>query len=80
MVIGFVEFSREGYKIRKIFAEIIMGEIFILQCYKIYNLISLRGVINGKADKAAALPKFSDMLSLYQSGEQIMPNHRLCFA
>ena len=26
------------------------------------------GVINGKADKAAALPKFSDMLTLFQSG------------
>ena len=29
---------------------------------------TLRGVINGKADKAAALPKFSDMLTLSQSG------------
>ena len=29
---------------------------------------TLRGVINGKADKAAALPKFSDMLTLYQPG------------
>ena len=29
---------------------------------------TLRGVINGKADKAAALPKFSDLLTLSQSG------------
>ena len=27
-----------------------------------------RGVINGKAGKAAALPKFSDMLTLSQPG------------
>ena len=27
-----------------------------------------RGVINGKADKAAALPKFSDTLTLSQPG------------
>ena len=30
--------------------------------------IQCRGVINGKADKAAALPKFSDMLTLSQRG------------
>ena len=30
--------------------------------------IKLRGVINGKAGKAAAFPKFSDMLTLYQPG------------
>ena len=29
----------------------------------------IRDVINGKAGKAAALPKFSDMLTLSQSGE-----------
>ena len=28
----------------------------------------LRGVINGKAGKAPALPKFSDMLTLSHSG------------
>ena len=32
-----------------------------------------RGVINGKAGKAAALPKFSDTLTLSQSRGQIMP-------
>jgi hypothetical protein len=31
-------------------------------------LLSFRGGINGKEDKAAALPKFSDMLTLCQSG------------
>ena len=43
-------------------------------------LHQFRDVINGKAGKAAALPKFSDMLTLSQSGEggQIMPNHWLC--
>ena len=34
---------------------------------KVKNIILLRGVINGKADKAAALPKFSDTLTLSQS-------------
>ena len=33
--------------------------------------VMFRGVINGKAGKAAALPKFSDTLTLSQSGEQI---------
>ena len=37
-----------------------------------------RGVINGKAGKAAALPKFSNALTLSQPGEQIMPTHWLC--
>ena len=39
-----------------------------------------RGVINGKAGKAAALPKFLDTLTLSQSGGegQIMPNYLLC--
>ena len=37
----------------------------------------LRDVINGKAGKAAALPKFSDMLALSKLGGQIMPRH--CF-
>ena len=32
-----------------------------------YSLHSSRGVINGKAGKAAALPKFSDTLTLSQS-------------
>ena len=32
------------------------------------HLVRHRGVINGKAGKAAALPKFSDMLTLCQSG------------
>ena len=31
-------------------------------------MIHNRGVINGKAGKTAALPKFSDMLTLSQSG------------
>ena len=30
--------------------------------------LKYRGVINGKAGKAAALPKFSDLLTLSQSG------------
>ena len=30
--------------------------------------IIFRGVINGKAGKTAAFPKFSDMLTLSQSG------------
>ena len=38
------------------------------------GLFALRGIINGKADKAAALPKFSDMLTLSQSGHR----GRLC--
>ena len=32
-------------------------------------MIVHRGIINGKAGKAAALPKFSDTLTLSQSGE-----------
>ena len=32
------------------------------------DMITIRGVINGKAGKAAALPKFSDTLTLSQSG------------
>ena len=41
-----------------------------------------RGVINGKAGKAAALPKFSDTLILSQSGAADYPQplaHRKCF-
>ena len=37
----------------------------------------VRGVINGNAGKAAALPKFPDTLTLSQPGGQIMPNHWL---
>ena len=33
--------------------------------------MKIRGVINGKAGKAAALPKFSNMLTLFQPG---LPN------
>ena len=36
-----------------------------------------RGIINGKAGKAAALPKFSDMLTLSQperGGSRLSPN------
>ena len=32
--------------------------------FKLFKLFSSRVVINGKAGKAAALPKFSDMLTL----------------
>ena len=44
-----------------------------------YLLMYCRGISNGKAGKAAALPKFSDRLTLSQSGGggQIMPNHCL---
>ena len=47
------------------------------------DTLKFRGVINGKAGKAAALPKFSDMIyvnpiSTRGGGGQIMPNH--CFA
>ena len=40
---------------------------------------SIRGVINGKEGKTAALPKILDVLILYPSrgGGQIMPNHWL---
>ena len=34
----------------------------------VLQLVLLRGVINGKAGKAAASPKFSDTLTLSQSG------------
>ena len=39
-----------------------------------------RGVINGKAGKAAALPKFTDTLrlTLLNQGVHIMPTHWLC--
>ena len=37
-----------------------------------------RGVINGKAGKAATLPKFSDMLTYLDQGVQIKPTHWLC--
>ena len=37
-----------------------------------------RGVINGKAGKAAALSKFSDTLTLSQPWGQIMPTHWHC--
>ena len=37
-----------------------------------------RSVINGKAGKAAALPKFSDMLTLFNQGVHIMPTHWVC--
>ena len=37
-----------------------------------------RGVINGKAGEAAALPKFLDTLTLSHPGGQIMPTHWLC--
>ena len=36
--------------------------------FNLHGMYYARGVINGKAGKAAALPKFSDMLSLLQSG------------
>jgi hypothetical protein len=42
---------------------------FGLTSFKYKGVIMyVSGVINGKADKAAALPKFSDMLTLFQSG------------
>ena len=40
--------------------------------YKI-SLIVFRGVINGKAGKVAALPKFSGILTLSQSGGRLCP-------
>ena len=41
--------------------------IFFSNFY-LLSVISIRGVINGKAGKAAALPKFSDSLTLSQPG------------
>ena len=47
--------------------------------FNLRSMYYVRGVINGKAGKAAALPKFSDMLTLSQPGwGQIMPTHWLC--
>ena len=39
---------------------------------------NVRGIINGKVGKAAALAKFSETLTLSQSGGQIMSNLWLC--
>ena len=39
----------------------------------------IRGVTNGKAGKAAALPKFSDTLTLSQPGGAKYADHWLCF-
>ena len=36
--------------------------------FYLLSVISIRGVFNGKAGKAAALPKFSDTLTLSQPG------------
>ena len=40
--------------------------------------LKFRGVINGKAGKTAALPKFSDTLTLSHSGGQITTTHWFC--
>ena len=45
----------------------------------LFSSKNIRGVINVKADKAAALPKFSDKLTLYQSGGQIMPLNMISY-
>jgi hypothetical protein len=47
-----------------------------IQISMIIPYLRTRGVINGKAGKATALPKFS--LTLSQSRGQIIPNHWLC--
>ena len=47
-----------------------IGEVVKGQAVKaVKAIIDYRGVINGKAGKAAALPKFSDTLTLSQPGE-----------
>ena len=46
------------------------------------NSVIFRGLINGKEGKAAALPKFLDMLTLSQpegGGRHIMPTHWVCY-
>ena len=42
---------------------------FILSINTVILHSNIKGVINGKAGKAAALPKFSDTLTLSQPGE-----------
>ena len=52
------------------------SRIFVRDVHKLRNACSWDlGVSSGKADKAAALPKFSEFVN--QQGRQIMPNNRL---
>ena len=52
------------------------SRIFVRDVHKLRNACSWDlGVINGKVDKAAALPKFSEFVN--QQGSQIMPDNWL---
>ena len=46
--------------------------------FNLHGMYYARGVINGKAGKAAALSKISDTLSLSRGGRQITTTHWLC--
>ena len=70
------------YELEDCYRDFVYMFVYVFVYMFVFMIVCFRGIISGKAGKAAALPKFSVMLTLSQfrgwEGRLFTPTHWLC--